>query len=70
MGASQFCTDHGIAVIVDGREANAFAEATWVALAESAPQVMLTDRMAEASRQGASQVQAGQGVRQACATHR
>lgn len=70
MGAGQFGTDPGIAVIMDGPEADAFAEATRATLAESAPQVMLTDGMAETSWQGAPRVQTGQCHRQACATHR
>ncbi|SCY69371.1 aldehyde dehydrogenase (NADP(+)) [Paracoccus tibetensis] len=63
MGAGQFCTNPGIAVIKDGPEAEAFAEAARAALADVQPQVMLTDGMAEAYRQGAARVAAGTGVR-------
>ncbi|MGP9804841.1 aldehyde dehydrogenase (NADP(+)) [Paracoccus sp. NSM] len=63
MGAGQFCTNPGIAVIVDGPEADAFAQAARAALADAQPQVMLTDGMAEAYREGAARIAAGQGVR-------
>ncbi|WP_265502963.1 aldehyde dehydrogenase (NADP(+)), partial [Paracoccus beibuensis] len=63
MGAGQFCTNPGIAVIVDGPDADAFATAAREALSAVAPQVMLTDGMAEAYRQGAARVGAGKGVR-------
>ncbi|MCG6113257.1 MAG: aldehyde dehydrogenase (NADP(+)) [Paracoccus sp.] len=63
MGAGQFCTNPGISVIIDGPEADAFAEAARAALAAAQPQVMLTDTMAEAYRQGAARMKAGRGVR-------
>ena len=63
MGAGQFCTNPGIAVIVDGPDADAFASAAKEALSAVTPQVMLTDGMADAYRQGAARVGAGKGVR-------
>ncbi|QDA36044.1 aldehyde dehydrogenase (NADP(+)) (plasmid) [Paracoccus liaowanqingii] len=63
MGAGQFCTNPGIAVVIDGADADAFANAAKEALAGAAPQVMLTDGMAEAYRSGAARVGAGKGVR-------
>ncbi|WP_410218041.1 aldehyde dehydrogenase (NADP(+)) [Paracoccus sp. (in: a-proteobacteria)] len=63
MGAGQFCTNPGIAVVIDGPEADAFAAAAKEALSGVAPQVMLTDGMAEAYRSGAARVGAGKGVR-------
>ncbi len=43
MGAGQFCTNPGIAVMVKGPEADAFEEAAVTALRGTAEQVMLTD---------------------------
>lgn len=63
MGAGQFCTNPGIAVVVDGPDADAFADAAKEALSATGPQVMLTDGMADAYRGGAARVGAGKGVR-------
>jgi len=52
MGAGQFCTNPGIAVIVDGAAANRFTTATAAALRKVAPQTMLTDGIAEAYHAG------------------
>src|SRR5690606_2764768 len=41
MGAGQFCTNPGIAVVLDGADADRFTKAAEIALAEVAPQVML-----------------------------
>ncbi|MFN3435833.1 MAG: aldehyde dehydrogenase family protein, partial [Sphingomonas sp.] len=63
MGAGQFCTNPGIAVVIDGPEADAFATAAKAALEPVAAQTMLTDGMAEAYRAGRDRVAAGTGVR-------
>ncbi|MDR7126138.1 aldehyde dehydrogenase (NADP(+)) [Pseudotabrizicola sp. 4114] len=63
MGAGQFCTNPGIAVVIDGPEADAFATAAKAALEPVAAQTMLTDGMAEAYRTGRDRVAAGTGVR-------
>jgi NADP-dependent aldehyde dehydrogenase len=72
MGAGQFCTNPGIAVIIDGPEADAFQSAAEAGLSSVAEQTMLTDGIAEAYRQGVSRVAAGTGVTQiigtSCAT--
>ncbi|MFN3276716.1 MAG: aldehyde dehydrogenase (NADP(+)) [Paracoccus sp. (in: a-proteobacteria)] len=62
MGAGQFCTNPGIAVVIGGPDADAFATATAAALADVAPQTMLTPGMARAYRDGAARIAAGQGV--------
>ncbi|WP_226781344.1 aldehyde dehydrogenase (NADP(+)) [Oceaniglobus trochenteri] len=56
MGAGQFCTNPGVAVVQAGPQADAFIAATVEALAEVAPQTMLTDGMADAYRKGAAQI--------------
>ncbi len=63
MGAGQFCTNPGIAVVIDGGDADAFVEAAKAALAPIGPQTMLTDGMAEAYRAGRDRIAAGSGVR-------
>lgn len=62
MGAGQFCTNPGIAVVIEGAGAEAFAQAAIAALGETGAQVMLTDGIAEAYRTGADRVAAGSGV--------
>jgi len=63
MGAGQFCTNPGIAVIL-AEQADAFAETARAALSEVGPQVMLTDGIAKAYRDGRDRVAAGAGVRE------
>ena len=63
MGAGQFCTNPGIAVVIDGAEADAFVEAAKAALSTVGPQTMLTDGMAEAYRAGRDRIASGSGVR-------
>lgn len=52
MGAGQFCTNPGIAVVETGPEGDAFVAAAKAALAKTVPQVMLTDGIAQAYRSG------------------
>jgi NADP-dependent aldehyde dehydrogenase len=63
MGAGQFCTNPGIAVVIDGPAAGAFAEAAVAALSGVGPQVMLTDGIARAYRTGRDRVAGSAGVR-------
>lgn len=63
MGAGQFCTNPGIAVAVEGAAAEGFAAAAAAGLAAVAPQVMLTDGIARAYREGRARVSGGEGVR-------
>ncbi|HEX9857466.1 MAG TPA: aldehyde dehydrogenase family protein, partial [Paracoccaceae bacterium] len=64
MGAGQFCTNPGIAVLVDGPEADAFVQAATAALAPVPAQTMLTDGIAAAYRQGRDRVAGTAGVRE------
>lgn len=63
MGAGQFCTNPGIAILIDGPEADAFADAARAAVGQTGAQTMLTDGIAAAYRQGRDRVAAGKGVR-------
>lgn len=63
LGAGQFCTNPGIAVVIDGVEADSFVAAAKEAVAAVGPQTMLTDGIAEAFRAGRDRVAAGTGVR-------
>ena len=62
MGAGQFCTNPGIAVVIEGAEADAFVNAAKEALAQIGGQTMLTDGIAAAYRQGRDRVAAQTGV--------
>ncbi len=62
MGAGQFCTNPGVAVIVDGPEAIAFTHAAAHALSDVAPQTMLTDAIANAYREGVEHLASQSGV--------
>ncbi len=63
MGAGQFCTNPGIAVVTAGDDATAFAEAAKEALSDIGAQVMLTDGIAAAYRSGRDRIGAAEGVR-------
>lgn len=63
MGAGQFCTNPGIAVVCKGPEGDAFVEAAAKALADAPAQVMLTDGIAEAYRNGKARINASAEVR-------
>ena len=64
MGAGQFCTNPGIAVVIAGPEADAFVAAAQAALAGVGPQTMLTDGIAAAYRQGRDRIAGATGVRE------
>ncbi|MAO26698.1 aldehyde dehydrogenase (NADP(+)) [Roseovarius sp.] len=62
MGAGQFCTNPGIAVVDKGAAGDAFVAAARAALAEVAPQVMLTEGIAAAYRAGSARMAQVPGV--------
>ena len=62
MGAGQFCTNPGIAVVL-AEQAAPVIEATRAALAKTGAQVMLTDGIAEAYRSGRDRIAQSHGVR-------
>ncbi|MCB1518521.1 MAG: aldehyde dehydrogenase (NADP(+)), partial [Hyphomicrobiaceae bacterium] len=64
MGAGQFCTNPGIAVVIDSAEADAFVAEAKAALACVDAQTMLTDGIAEAYRAGRDRIAEGSGVRE------
>ncbi|AXC48624.1 aldehyde dehydrogenase (NADP(+)) [Paracoccus suum] len=63
LGAGQFCTNPGIAIVQDGPGADTFIEAARTALAAVAPQVMLTDGIAAAYREGQARLDSRNAVR-------
>lgn len=63
LGAGQFCTNPGIAVVIDGPDAQGFIDAAKAALARVGPQTMLTDGIAAAFRAGSDRIAASAGVR-------
>jgi 2,5-dioxopentanoate dehydrogenase len=64
MGAGQFCTNPGIAVVIEGSEASAFISAAEAALAPIGAQIMLTDGIASAYHQGRDRLAATKGVQE------
>lgn len=64
MGAGQFCTNPGIAVVIAGNDATSLIEATATALAATEAQTMLTDGIAEAYRSGRDRISSSAGVRE------
>jgi NADP-dependent aldehyde dehydrogenase len=68
MGAGQFCTNPGIAVVIDGPDADAFVATAKEELAKVSAQTMLTDGMAETYRAGAKRVAATSGVKEVLTT--
>ncbi|GAA4171228.1 aldehyde dehydrogenase (NADP(+)) [Shinella granuli] len=52
MGAGQFCTNPGIAIVEDGADADRFTAAAVEALGKVGPQTMLTDGIAKAYQDG------------------
>jgi NADP-dependent aldehyde dehydrogenase len=62
MGAGQFCTNPGIAIVVEGSDADSFEGAAREALSHVAAQTMLNDGMATAYREGAARIEGASGV--------
>ena len=64
MGAGQFCTNPGIAVVMAGEDAESFASAASAALEPVGAQTMLTDGIASAYRQGRDRIAGSAGVQE------
>jgi len=62
MGAGQFCTNPGVAIVPAGAESTAFAKAASQALSATKAQVMLTDGIAQAYHDGCDRIGQGEGV--------
>lgn len=63
MGAGQFCTNPGVAIVVDSPEADSFIMAAKTALAQVDTQFMLTDGIAQSFSDGCAQVAGQKGVK-------
>ncbi|MCV0397165.1 MAG: aldehyde dehydrogenase (NADP(+)) [Rhizobiaceae bacterium] len=63
MGVGQFCTNPGVIVVAGDNAAEAFEGAADSALAELAPQSMLSQGIAQAYRSGTQRMSAGNAVR-------
>ena len=64
MGTGQFCTNPGIAVVIDGPDGRAFIDAAKAAISQVGPQTMLTDGIAAAYRKGRDRVAGSSGVQE------
>lgn len=67
MGAGQFCTNPGIAIVLDGPDADSFTRATQAALSDVSSQTMLTAGMAEAFASGKDTIASQKGVKEVLA---
>lgn len=63
MGAGQFCTNPGMVLVPEGAAGDAFVSAAKEAVGAIGAQVMLTDGIAAAFRQGAERIAGTAGVR-------
>jgi len=68
MGAGQFCTNPGIAVVCEGADGDQFVATVKDALAGVSAQTMLNDGIAEAYRRGRDRVSGSAGVREILTT--
>jgi alpha-ketoglutaric semialdehyde dehydrogenase len=68
MGAGQFCTNPGIAVMIGGAAADAFAATATGALGEVDPQDMLTEGIASAFSSGMERIKSSSGVHELLST--
>ena len=68
MGAGQFCTNPGVAVLFAGENADSFSKSASEGLSQVAAQTMLTDGIAAAYQAGQQRVAAAKGVRELLAT--
>tara|TARA_A100001391_G_scaffold65878_6_gene41571 strand:- start:41764 stop:43317 length:1554 start_codon:yes stop_codon:yes gene_type:complete len=68
LGAGQFCTNPGIAVVQKGAEGDAFVEAAAEALKRVTKQCMLTDGIAQAYRSGKEQFDTHNAVKSVLVT--
>lgn len=64
MGAGQFCTNPGVAVVVAGDGFEAFQNSVLEGLKATPDQTMLTDGIAQAYRDGSAHIQSIKGVEQ------
>ncbi len=62
MGAGQFCTNPGLAIVIDSPEAQAFCDAAAAALGSVEPQTMLTGGIAKAYQAGCDRISGTKGV--------
>ncbi|WP_118135591.1 aldehyde dehydrogenase (NADP(+)) [Oceanicella sp. SM1341] len=63
MGVGQFCTNPGVAVLIDGAEADAFEKEAASALSSAEAQPMLVGGIADAYRRGRDTLSGHEGVR-------
>lgn len=64
MGAGQFCTNPGIVVALEGSDTSAFIDTATQALGAANSQVMLTENIADAYRDGRKTIAASKGVKE------
>jgi len=68
MGAGQFCTNPGIAVVIGGEQADSFIKTAAEALGKTQAQTMLTNGIAKAYCDGRDQIAGAKGVSEVLAS--
>ncbi len=68
MGAGQFCTNPGVAIVIEGEDAEKFIDASVEALGAFGSQTMLTDGIANAYRKGRDTLRASGDVEEILTT--
>jgi len=63
MGAGQFCTNPGVAIVADGPDADQFLDAAKTALRQVGPQIMLTEGISNAFRNGCAAMSGEAGIK-------
>lgn len=69
MGVGQFCTNPGVAVVMEGPDTDIFTAAALASLQTAAEQAMLTEAIASAYRQGVEKFARAAGVQQLLAAN-
>lgn len=68
MGAGQFCTNPGIAVVISGDDTDGFATSATNSLSQVAAQTLLTEGIASAFNNGKNRIKSSPGVRELLST--
>ena len=68
MGAGQFCTNPGVAIVIAGADADGFIKVSEQALSKIESQVMLTEGIADAFYKGCDEITRQEGVQEVLST--
>jgi len=69
MGAGQFCTNPGVILVLDNKDAATFAQSAASTLSDIGPQTMLTDGISDAYKRGVEGIRSIQNVEETYGTN-